>query len=484
MLSLLDIVLAVLFLGTIALAGNFLWKTRGRDDYFLGGRNLPWPVILASIVATETSTLTFIGAPALAFSGDVTFLQLAAGYIVGRCLTAFLILPGYFRGNYRTAYELLSHSLGDGTRRLASSVFIVTRTLADGVRLYATGLVISIVLGIGIIPSLLIISGITILFTLRGGLVAVVWTDFLQLLVYLGGAVFALFLLLDRIPGGVTEVILATSSAGKLRFLDLHFFSASPFTLPAGLAGGAFLSMASHGTDHLMVQRLLAARDLGAARKALIWSGVFVFFQFALFLAIGLALYTLYQVHLPGTFHGKADEVFPFYIMSEVPSGAKGLIIAAVMAAAVSTLASSLNSLASSTWGDFLLPALRHRKGRSWLSSLHEIGEVQAGRILTLLWCIVLLFVSFLAQNWGGVLETGLAIASFTYGSLLGAFLLSASGVCGVSGGGRGVSLGMITGMAVMTGIFFLTKLPWTWYVVVGTLVTCAAGYLFARSGR
>lgn len=481
MLSLLDIVVALVFLGTIALAGNLLWKTRKRDDYFLGGRNLPWAVILASIVATETSTLTFIGAPALSYSTDMTFLQLAAGYVLGRILTAFLILPGYFSGSYRTAYELLSHSLGEGTRRLASSVFIVTRTLADGVRLYATGLVVSVVLGMGIVPSLLVISGITLLFTLRGGLVAVVWTDFLQLLVYVGGALFALYLLLDRIPGGAGEVFLTASLAGKWRFLDLHFLSGNPFTLPAGLAGGAFLSMASHGTDHLMVQRLLAARHLGEARKALIWSGIFVFFQFALFLAIGLCLFTFYEVHSPGTFHGKPDEVFPFYIVSQVPPGTRGLIIVAVMAAAVSTLASSLNSLASSTYGDFLLPALLRRKGSSWLSAWQERGEARAGRILTLLWCVVLLFMSFLAQNWGGVLETGLAIASFTYGSLLGAFLLS---VARVSGGGRAVSFGMITGIAVMTGIFFFTKLPWTWYVVVGTLVTCAAGYLFSRTSR
>ncbi|MFQ6104609.1 MAG: sodium:solute symporter [Candidatus Glassbacteria bacterium] len=478
MLSILDILLALLFLGGVAVAGNLFWRSTKPDDYFLGGRALPWIAVLASIVATETSTLTFIGAPAISYAGDVSFIQLAAGYIIGRVLIAYLILPGYFKGKYHTAYELLSISFGDTTRRLASAVFIITRTLADGVRLYASALVVSVVLGIEILPAIAAISALTLLYTLRGGLVAVVWTDFMQLFVYLGGAIFSVFLLFEMIPGGVDGIFQTAVAFDKLNLFDLSIISSNPYTLPAGIAGGAFLSMASHGTDHLMVQRLMASKDLGSARRALIGSGIFVFIQFALFLLIGLALFAFYLGHPRESFSGKPDEVFPFFIVREIPSGARGLIVAAIMASAVSTLSSSLNSLASSTYGDFLKPVLSRLRGGSWLLMWLKRGESAVGRTLTLAWCIVLLLVSVLAQNWGGVLETGLAIASFTYGSLLGAFLLS---ILGLSGGERAVPVGMLTGIASMAAVFFLTDLPWTWYVVVGTVITVTSGSLVSK---
>lgn len=473
MLSVLDIVLALLFLGGIALAGIFLWKSESSDDYFLAGRSLPWPAILASIVATETSTLTFIGAPAISYVGTVSFLQLAVGYILGRVLVALLILPGYFSGSVSTAYEVLSNRVGEGTRRLASLVFLVTRTLADGVRLYASALVIAVVTGIGIVPSIVLVAGLTIAYTLRGGLVAVVWTDFVQLIVYLLGAVFALFLLVDLIPGGVAQVYVTSVSMEKFGLFDLELFSSNPYTLWAGILGGAFLSMASHGTDHLIVQRLLAAGDLRRARKALVASGVFVFLQFALFLFIGLALYTYYRSYAPEPFTGKPDEVFPYFILHEVPSGARGVIVAAVLASAVSTLSSSLNSLASSTYADILKPVFSGMTALDGSKRFPGIGELGLGRLLTVLWCLVLLVVSYLAQNWGGVLETGLTIASFTYGSLLGAFLLS---LTGTGGSGTGVSAGMLVGMGAMTAIFFLTDLPWTWFVAAGTAITVLSG--------
>ncbi len=478
MLSVLDIVLALVFLGGVSLAANFWWKSENSEEYFLGGRSLPWPAILASIVATETSTLTFIGAPAIAFSGTVSFIQLAAGYVLGRVVVTVLILPGYFRGSFRTAYEVLSGTLGEGARRLASAVFLVTRTLADGVRLYASALVIAVVMGTGILPSIVLVAAFTLLYTLRGGLVAVVWTDFVQLIVYLLGALFALFLLLDLIPGGISEVYVTSVSAGKFGLFDLELLSGNPYTLWAGLIGGAFLSMASHGTDHLIVQRLMAAKDLRRAGRALMASGVFVFFQFALFLFIGLALYTYYRAHAARPFTGKSDEVFPFFILHEVPSGVRGVIVAAVLASAVSTLSSSLNSLASSTYGDVLRPLFTGgpAAGDERILGMSELG---LGRLLTVLWCLVLLGVSFLAQSWGGVLETGLTIASFTYGSLLGAFLLSISGL------GRGssvaVSTGMLAGIGVMAALFFLTDLPWTWFVVVGTGVTLVSGAAASR---
>jgi len=267
--------------------------------------------------------------------------------------------------------------------------------------------------------------------------------------------------------------------SGKFDLLDFSIISSNPYTLAAGIAGGAFLSMASHGTDHLIVQRLMASRDLRAARKALISSGIFVFFQFSLFLMIGLALFVFYRDHALTSFNGKPDEVFPFFILNEVPSGARGLIVAAVLASAVSTLSSSLNSLSSSTCGDFVKPLLAASRGKEWVKRWENRGELLAGRSIAVAWCCVLLFVSFLAQNWGGVLETGLAIASFTYGSLLGAFLLSILTNAGKVSG-KGVPYGMLTGIAVMTVIFFLTELPWTWYVVVGTTVTCAAGWMIS----
>jgi len=339
-------------LGVTALG---LWFRRGQNDvrdYFLGGRTTPWWALAFSIVATETSTLTIIGTPAISYSTNLTFIQLVFGYLLGRVLIVLLFLPGYFRGEYFTAYALIEKRFGVRMRAVAASTFLVTRAVAEGVRVSAIALVISVVLGTSEQIAVVIVIALTIFYTFEGGMKAVIWTDVAQLLLYLTGSAVTLGFLLHSIPGGWSEVTQVAASAGnKLRFLDFSFHLATKYTFWSGVIGGAFLTMASHGTDQTIVQRLLAARNQRQSVLALLSSGVAVFFQFGLFLFVGVMLFAYYQV--PSSTFGRADRIYPTFIVTHMPHGIAGLLIAAILAAAMSNLSAALNSLSSSSIMDF-----------------------------------------------------------------------------------------------------------------------------------
>ena len=472
-MSSLDLAVIALYFGLTLGVG--LWVSRRQQtagDYFLGARDLPAWAILLSIVATETSALTVISVPAVAARGDLTFLQLPLGYLIGRIAVAAWLLPGYFRGEQDTAYARLEARFGPTTRRMMSGIFLLTRALGDGVRVYASAIPLTVLTGWSIPASVLAMSVVTLVYTWHGGLKAVVWVDVIQLVVYLAGGVAALAIAAD-LAGGGGAMLQAAAAAGKLRWIEPAVSFTSTYTLLGGLVGGAMLSAASHGTDHLIVQRLLASRSLRDARVALVGSGVVVLAQFALFLLIGTALWAagLAPEGLP------ADQLFSRFVVEHLPTGLAGLVIAAILAAAMSTQSSAINALASSVTHD-LYAGITGRRDPVLL--------LRVGRIWTVAWGVLITLVALLFQAVAGggqtpVVVFALAIASITYGGLLGAYLLAA---------GPAVIRGphVILAVAIAVGtmlVLFLGKSPlaWPWYVPLGTLITVVLGYGSATLG-
>jgi SSS family transporter len=510
MLTPLDYVVIVLYLaGTAAIGVYSGGKQRNTTDYFLGSHSLPWWAVCFSIIATETSTLTVISIPAIAFGGSMTFLQLTFGYLIGRILVAMYLLPRYFEGKLVTAYAFLGQRFGDRMRVTASLTFIFTRLLADGVRLFATAIPVKVIADatgfeVGYFEIIAVMGVVTIVYTYIGGIKAVVWMDVVQMGVYLGGAIASVLILLDKVPAGWLAQAIAE---GKTQVLDLNAGALTfgewltrPYTFVTAVVGGLFLSMASHGTDHLIVQRLLACRTLGESRKAMIGSGVFVIIQFALFLWIGLLLWAYYGTSDPQTLGlTRGDEVFPRFISEGLPPGLSGLMLAGILAAAMSTVASSLNSLASSTMLD-----LYERLSRK---PLEEAQALRRSRVFTLIWGLVfIVFANLFRDQTNPVVELGLQIASFTYGGLLGVFLL---GLLNLRARQADALVAFGLAILVMTGVIFglwyhpvegwkvllapdealiaaqgLRSIAWPWYTTIGAGVTLLTGSLMALRHR
>jgi solute:Na+ symporter, SSS family len=437
-------------------------------DYFLGGKTAPWWALALSIVATETSTLTIIGTPAIAYAGNMTFIQLVVGYLIGRVLIVLLLLPGYFRGQFLTAYALIEKRFGEKMRAVAASTFLITRAIAEGVRVSAIALVVSVVLGTSEHLAIVIVIALTILYTFEGGMKAVIWTDVAQLLLYLTGSAVTFWILLHRIPGGWTEVTQVAATAGhKLQFLDFSFNLATKYTFWSGLIGGAFLTMASHGTDQTIVQRLLAARNEKDSRNALLASGVIVLIQFTIFLFIGVLLYVFAQ-HTPLLALGdRPDRILPLFLVREMPTGLAGLLLASIIAVAMSNASGSLNSLAASSVLDFA-----RLRGRS----ADSVQFLRLSRRMTLVWGLILMAFGFV--KWGPLLEAGLTVASLPFGSLLGLFLL---GTLDRRANAVGALTGMFLGLATILCVWRYTEIAFTWYVLIGAVVTFLAGVSFSR---
>ncbi|HEX6323389.1 MAG TPA: sodium:solute symporter, partial [Vicinamibacterales bacterium] len=416
----LDYAVLVAYIAGVTAFGALLGRRqRGARDYFLGGRAIPWWAICFSVVATETSALTFISVPGIAYGGDFWFLQLAFGYLLGRIVIAIVLLPRYFRGELTTAYQLLGERFGPLARRFSSIIFMVTRAFADSVRVFAAAIPVALITGLPYWQAILIAGVFTVVYTYVGGLRAVVWVDVIQMGLYVFGGLAALYVLIRVVPGGWGGIVAAGEATDKFRIIHWEGGFASTRWLITGLIGGAFLSMASHGVDHLIVQRLLAAPSLAGARRALIGSGIVVIFQFLLFLVVGVGLFAHYggaavqELGLATT-----DEIFPRFIVEGLPPGISGLIVAGILAAMMSTVSSSLNSLASATTHDLYAPIT----GRT-----DEEHLLRIGRRFTLAWAVVLVGGAVLfrfLQQGTPVVVIALQIASFTYGGLLGGFLL------------------------------------------------------------
>jgi solute:Na+ symporter, SSS family len=467
-LTALDLILIAVYLTGITAFGIALRRGQSTArDYFLGGRTAPWWALAFSIVATETSTLTIVGTPALAFAGNLTFLQLVLGYLAGRVMIVLIFLPRYFRGEYYTAYQLMERRFGAKVKAVAAGTFLVTRVLAEGVRIAAIGFVIKAAFGTEQRTSVALIVALVLAYTFEGGMKAVIWTDVVQFILYFSGSIACFFLLLQAIPGGWATVMHAAAETRKFHIFDFSISFTNPaktYTFWSGMIGGTFLTMASHGTDQTIVQRLLAAKSERESKIALLASGGIIFFQFALFLVLGVMLYAWRGapvVH-PGISY---DSVLPDFIVTAMPSGMRGIMIAAILAIAMSNASGSLNSLAASSVLDF-------QKLRGESIPPGKPGHfLQLSRGMTLFWGILLVLLGTL--NWGPMLEAGLTIASITFGILLGLFLLAFLLQRATA---SGVLIGMFTGLAGILYIHFRTPLLWTWYVPAGTAITFFAG--------
>src|ERR1700674_2598204 len=474
-IHLLDLAIVIVYLLGITLLGvKFRREQHNVSDYFLGGRTAPWWALAFSIVATETSTLTIIGTPAISYGGNLTFLQLVFGYLLGRILIVIFLLPGYFRGQFFTAYALMEKRFGEKMRAIAASTFLITRAVAEGVRVSAIALVVSVLLGTSERLAVLIVIALTVLYTFEGGMKAVIWTDVAQLLLYLTGSAVTFFVLLHRIPGGWSEVTQVAAAAGhKLQVFDFSWNLATKYTFWSGLIGGAFLTMASHGTDQTIVQRLLAAKNEGDSRRALLTSGGIVLFQFTVFLLIGVMLFVFAQ-HTPLLATGeRADRILPLFLVREMPTGLAGLLLASIVAVAMSNASGSLNSLAASSVLDFSALRLGHRKPPN------DAGFLRLSRRMTLFWGLVLM--GFALMTWGPVLEAGLTVGAPPYGSLLGLFLL---GTLNRRANSNGALAGMFAGLITVLCVWRLTSIAFTWYFLIGSIRTFLVGSLVSLLTR
>ncbi|MDH3290857.1 MAG: sodium:solute symporter [Gemmatimonadota bacterium] len=459
-------VMALYFLAVIAVGVHFTRRQHDASDYFLGRHSLPWWAVMLSIVATETSALTVISIPGLGARTDLTFLQLPLGYLVGRVGVALWLLPGYFRGENETAYTRLEARFGPSTRRIASATFMGIRALGDSVRVFATAIPLSIVTGWSYPASIAVVALATLAYTWAGGIKAVVWVDVMQLGIYLVGGI-ATLLVAASLAGGGMEALTRAADAGRLKVFDWSLSLTTTYTFLGGLVGGALLSAASHGTDHLIVQRLLATRHLTDARRALVGSGILVIAQFAIFLLVGTMLWAA-GADDPGR---SGDELFPTFVITQLPPGLAGLVVAGLLAAAMSTVSSSLNSLASATTHDFYSSITGRRDSRHLLA---------VGRWATVGWAVVLAggAMSFRSTDQP-VVELALSIASITYGALLGTYILA--GITAVRQ--RDAITAIFVSATSMLVIVLgkpgpLADLAWPWYVPLGTMITLGIGWL------
>ncbi len=485
----LDFIVLIAYLAGITALGVWVGRAqKDSKDYFVAGRSIPWGAVMFSVVASETSALTFISIPGLAYVGNLGFLQVATGYLLGRIVVAYTLLPRYYEGNLVTAYALLEARFGVATRRFTSIVFMVTRGMADSVRVFATAVPIALILGPllpvkAVMPTaVLVLGALTILYTFKGGMRAVVWTEIVQAGVYIFGGIAAIVLIGRGVTGGWGSILQTASVGGKLHILDFYTGFDRPHTVFAGLIGGAFLSMASHGADQMIVQRLLSAKSLKSAQAAVIGSGVVIVLQFALFLMIGVGLWVLDG----GKTFPSADAIFPTFIITSMPHGLVGLLLAAILAATMSTHSGAINSLAAASTHDIYLP-LTHR-------TADDPRTLRVGKLFALMWGVVLTGGALLfPQNpKTPIVVVALSIASFTYGALLGGFFL---GIFWKRAIQRDAITGMAVGIFAMAFVVFakqlspvfpmlhdqlltLSTIAWPWYVLIGTTFTVGVGVL------
>jgi len=520
-----DIIIIIGYLIAVALIGSFSGgRQKSTKDYYLGGSNVPWWAVAFSIVAAETSSLTFISIPGLAYISNLNFLQLTIGYLIARIIIAFVFLPAYKTGRLTTAYAFLGERFGIHTQRYASTVFLFTRIAADGVRLFATAIPLALIFKTTVffsswsnfqiyVVAIVIIAIVSFVYTFTGGVKGVIWADVLQMSLYIGGAFLALVILLDRLPAEfMTKIPEMKTQIFNFSFGDsIAEFFRKPYTFLGAIIGGTFLSMASHGTDQLIVQRLLTTRTLKDSQKAIITSGVVIIFQFTLFMAVGLLLYAFFDgaaLNDPSAPFHKSDEIFPFFIIKYLPEGARGLIVAGLFAAAMSTLAGSMSSLSGSVIFDLYKPLVKGKDDPK--------KELLVSRIITLAAAAVLVLTAliFITMNQA-VVELALGIASITYGGLLGAFLL---GLFSKDVTEKGAITGFTAGISVMLlvslfpyfckALFYVylvikiylgidlgfmqslgavseaSFLHWTWFVLLGSTVTIISGMFFRKSAE
>jgi SSS family transporter len=487
----LDLIIIFGYLIGVTLFGIwFAPKQETTEDYFVGDRSVPWWAIAASIVATETSTITFISVPGIAFAkgGNFQFLQLVFGYMLGRIVISLLFIPMYFRGELQTVYQLLGERFGSKVKMLASALFVVMRNIADGIRLLLTAIVLAAVyvafqpnadVNLVIIASIILLGAVMIIFTYYGGMEAVIWVEVVQLGIYIGGAIAAAVVILNQVEGGMPSVLQIGQQFDKFDLFDFTLDFTKTYTFWAGLIGGCFLTMSTHGTDQYLVQRYLCTNKPSRASLALLSSGAVVLGQFIGFLFIGVLLFAFYAPHtaaeyanagvvnsgIPATFpFTGGDKVFPDFITKHMPSGLSGLVVAAIFAAALS---SSLNSIAATFVNDLYKPFKATADDKHFLRVSHW---------LTLFFGIVQIIVALAVMKQNrSALDQALSIASLFNGPVLGVFLVGAF----IKRANQTAALiGMSVSILLMLYLKFFTPIAWTWYVLIGSLTTLSVAWL------
>ncbi len=483
---------SVIILYLLGMIGLGLWFGRDQHnarDYFLGGRNLPWWSVGLSIIATETSALTFIGVPALAYGGDIAFIQMVLGYVIARLVLAVVMVPHYFKGEIYSPYQLVANSFGEPSRRVVSVFFLIAGTLAAGVRVYVTCIPLQLMLGINVLPAIVLFIGLSLIYTYVGGIKAVVWTEFAQFILFLIGGLFALFYLPTLVEGGLSGALHEAAQAGKLHWLNSAFSLEKPFNLWMGLIGGTVFVMSSHGADQLIVQRVLTCRNVAEGRKALLLSAVVILPLFLIFLLVGALLWVYYQHHefaiaLPATQagFGKNDYVFPIFILTTAPPVVKGFLIVAILAAAMSSVSAALSALASVSTMDFLKAI--SKKVRS------DADYLRISKYSTIAWAAVLGVVAFASQGVEFILNWAFSLNGLTSGAMLGGVLLAIFARRTRPGA---VMTGMLFSLAAMIALsqFSWTtevggekvthKVFWPWFTLIGTLFTLGVAGLIHR---
>lgn len=500
-----DWAVIVVYLGAMIALGVWFGKDqKNTRDYFLGRRTTPWWAIGLSIIATETSALTIIGVPAIAYGGNLMFIQMIIGYVIARVILAVVMVPHYLRGEIYSPYQLLEDRLEHGPRRVAGGLFLFLEVLAAGVRVYVACIPVRLLLGesvcsLGglvdpILGAILLFVGLSLIYTYIGGMKAVIWTDAVQFGLFFGGGLFALFYLPTLIDGGWSGALATAAAAGKLEWLNTDFTFGAPFNLWMGILGGTVMVMSSHGAEQLIVQRVLACGTVAEGRKALILSAALIFPLMLIFLLVGALLWVFYQSHpfavpLPESRPGiKANDfVFPIFMLTEVPHILKGGLIVAILAAAMSSISSALNALSSVSTMDFVRPLAPR---------LSESELLDWSKRSTVLWGAALVGVAWLTREVQFVLNAAFSLRGLTSGALLGGLLLA---VFGRGYGARAVVTGMLVSVVVMNLIYWPPNIPavrgwwlatfggevfWPWFTLIGTVVTLGVATAMKAAAR
>jgi len=467
-----DIVVLTLYFCLIVFIGYWTGRQeKDTEDFFLGGRRMPWGAVCLSTMATEISVLTFIGVPADAFRTDYVYLQFAFGSLIGRILIALLFIPAFYKGKVTTIYQYLFQRFGESTRGSATIFFFITRLLGSGVRLLAASMVVSVATGWSLVISIILMAFIAMIYATVGGIKAVIWTDVMQFIVMMGGALLTVGFLLYKIPGGWHGITAMADPIGKLRVFDLHAAISNPMWLLVGIVNGCFQTFAALGTDHDLAQRMLTCKNTRDSQKSIVLTGVLDFPIIITFLVIGTLLWVFYQHFPAAALPTNTDHIFPYFITTQLPIGIRGLLIAGALAAAMSSLDSALVALSSSAVVDIYQP---HFKKRAT-----EKHYLLVSRLFVVFFCLALIGVAIVCRDIKQILWLSFKISGFTYGSLLGVFLLA---TITKRGSNKGNIIAMISSVVVTVMLFILQPyihIAWPWLVVIGTIWTFFIGLLF-----
>lgn len=475
-----DWIVTIVYLVGIVLFG--MWFGRGMKntkDYFLGNKSIPWWGVGLSIIATETSALTFIGVPALAYSdSNLTFMQIVIGYVIARLILAIIMVPLYFKGEIYSPYQLVEKAFGTPASRTIAGFFLIAATIAAGVRVFVTCIPLRFMLGFGADQYLIVILlfvGLSLAYTYVGGVKAVIWTDAIQFFLFVAGGVFTFFYIPTLIDGGMSGAMAMAREAGKLHWFNGEFKLGMPFNIWMGVIGATFMVMSTHGADQLIVQRVLTCKSVSDGRKSLILSAVLILPMFLLFLLVGTMLWVYYTTFpdMPIT-PSKNDEIFPIFIMTKIPNVLKGFIIVAILSAAMSSISSALSALASVSTMDFFKAMSRKERSEEFYLRFSKHSTAAWGIVLI----VVAYFTQFLEQ---GILNAALGLNGLTNGAMLGALLL-------VLLWKKGSPWPLVTGMLVSLGCmiviynYFGKEIAWPWFTLIGCTITLSVAVVLQQA--